>query len=158
MVSTSWQSLKAAQVTGAQCGGPLAAWCRPVGRTSLFSRSDLWMLPAHQGLASLAHMLCESMHTPACIWPPRPTYRHPLELQLGTQVPGLPAGEDSYSHHVDMDVGLAVIDRFTFFLLNFFEGIRVGSRATMAQLFDSIRSGTALCLCPHCRQLSTCVK
>ena len=55
-------------------------------------------------------------------------------------------------------MGLAVIDRFTFFLLNFFEGIRVGSHATMAQLFDSIRSGTALCLSSCCRQLSACVK
>ena len=53
-------------------------------------------------------------------------------------------------------MGLAVIDRFTYFLLNFFEGIQVGSRATMAQLFDSIRSGTALCLYSCCRLLSTC--
>ncbi len=80
------------------------------------------------------------------------------KLQLGTTVPCQPAGEDSYSHHVDMDVGLAVIDRFTYYLLNFFEGIRVGSRATMAQLFDSIRSVTALCICPYCTLLSTCVK
>ena len=30
-------------------------------------------------------------------------------------------GESSYSHHTDMDVGVAVIDRFTYFVLEFLE-------------------------------------
>ena len=41
-------------------------------------------------------------------------------------------GENSYSHHTDMDVGVAIIDRFTFFALEFFEAVHRGSNATMA--------------------------
>ena len=46
-------------------------------------------------------------------------------------VPSCP-GENSYSHHTDMDVGVAIIDRFTFFALEFFETVQRGSNTTMA--------------------------
>ncbi len=42
------------------------------------------------------------------------------------------AGENSYSHHTDMDVGVAIIDRFTYFALEFFEAVHRGSNASMA--------------------------
>ncbi|KAK9808910.1 hypothetical protein WJX72_006219 [[Myrmecia] bisecta] len=48
-------------------------------------------------------------------------------------------GESSYSHHVDSDVGLAVIDRFTYFMLEFFERIDRHSKATMQHLVDYVR-------------------
>lgn len=41
-------------------------------------------------------------------------------------------GENSYSHHADKDIGVAVIDRFTHFALNFFEDVDKTSRATFA--------------------------
>lgn len=45
--------------------------------------------------------------------------------------------ENSYSHHSDTDVGVAVIDRFTYFNLEFLENINKTSQATMADLFES---------------------
>lgn len=45
--------------------------------------------------------------------------------------------ENSYSHHADMDVGVAVIDRFTYYNLEFLEGIDKSSKKTMKDLFDS---------------------
>ena len=42
------------------------------------------------------------------------------------------AGENSYSHHTDMDVGVAIIDRFTYFALEFFETVHRGSNASVA--------------------------
>ena len=44
----------------------------------------------------------------------------------------LPAGENSYSHHTDMDVGVAIIDRFTYFALEFFESVHRSGNASMA--------------------------
>lgn len=40
-------------------------------------------------------------------------------------------GENSYSHHNDMDIGVAVIDSFTHYVLQYLEGIDKGSKATM---------------------------
>lgn len=57
----------------------------------------------------------------------------------------LVAGEDSLSHHVDYHVGLSIIDRFTYYLLEFLQGIRPGSKATMQDLTDHIRYGHAWC-------------
>ena len=37
-------------------------------------------------------------------------------------------------HHTDADVGVAVIDRFTHFVLNFLEGVNQTSTATMKEL------------------------
>ncbi|CAI5756639.1 unnamed protein product [Candida verbasci] len=44
--------------------------------------------------------------------------------------------ESSYSHHSDMDIGVAVIDRFTYYTLEFLEGIQKESKGTMDKLFD----------------------
>eukprot|EP01116_Phalansterium_solitarium_P025470 TRINITY_DN9765_c0_g1_i2.p1 TRINITY_DN9765_c0_g1~~TRINITY_DN9765_c0_g1_i2.p1 ORF type:complete len:377 (-),score=100.55 TRINITY_DN9765_c0_g1_i2:223-1353(-) len=45
-------------------------------------------------------------------------------------------GENSYSHHSDPDLGLAVIDRFTFFTLDYFEQHDVSNRSIQS-LFNS---------------------
>jgi phosphatidylinositol glycan class K len=45
--------------------------------------------------------------------------------------------ENSYSHHADQDVGVAVIDRFTYYNLEFLESIDKTSKKTMADLFGS---------------------
>lgn len=44
--------------------------------------------------------------------------------------------ESSYSHHSDLDVGVAVIDRFTFYTLEFLEKIDKNSQITIDKLFD----------------------
>lgn len=43
--------------------------------------------------------------------------------------------ESSYSHHSDMDVGVAVIDRFTYYTLEFLEKIEKNSMETLDKLF-----------------------
>lgn len=45
-------------------------------------------------------------------------------------------GENSYSHHSDPDLGVAVIDRYTHVILNFLEGINKTSTLTLQDLFD----------------------
>jgi GPI-anchor transamidase subunit K len=47
--------------------------------------------------------------------------------------------QSSYSHHADNDVGVAVIDRFTYYNLEFLENeVReLGSKKTVGDLFDS---------------------
>ncbi|KAK6456750.1 peptidase C13 family-domain-containing protein [Scheffersomyces xylosifermentans] len=44
--------------------------------------------------------------------------------------------ESSYSHHSDMDIGVAVIDRFTYYTLDFLEKVDKDSKQTMDKLFD----------------------
>ncbi|KAK6462351.1 peptidase C13 family-domain-containing protein [Scheffersomyces coipomensis] len=44
--------------------------------------------------------------------------------------------ESSYSHHSDMDIGVAVIDRFTYFTLDYLEKIDKDSQETIDKLFD----------------------
>lgn len=44
--------------------------------------------------------------------------------------------ESSYSHHSDVEIGVAVIDRFTYYTLEFMENIEKNSTATMQDLFD----------------------
>jgi phosphatidylinositol glycan class K len=44
--------------------------------------------------------------------------------------------ESSYSHHSDLDIGVAVIDRFTYYTLDFLEKIEKNSSETMDKLFD----------------------
>ncbi|KAG0567021.1 hypothetical protein M758_7G098900 [Ceratodon purpureus] len=46
-------------------------------------------------------------------------------------------GENSYSHHLDADVGVSVVDRFTYYTLQFFENLDIHSNATLQSLFDS---------------------
>lgn len=47
--------------------------------------------------------------------------------------------QNSYSHHADLDVGVAVIDRFTYYNLEFLESINKSSKKTMKDLFDSYK-------------------
>lgn len=44
--------------------------------------------------------------------------------------------ESSYSHHSDMDIGVAVIDRFTYYTLEFLEKIDKNSMVTLDKLFE----------------------
>nr|XP_009588588.1 GPI-anchor transamidase-like [Nicotiana tomentosiformis] len=46
-------------------------------------------------------------------------------------------GENSYSHHLDADVGVSVIDRFTFYTLAFFERVNIYANASLGSLFSS---------------------
>jgi len=46
-------------------------------------------------------------------------------------------GENSYSHHADSEIGVAVIDRFTYYTLEFFENVVDLSSVSMQQLFSS---------------------
>ncbi|KAF9010266.1 peptidase C13 family-domain-containing protein [Cyathus striatus] len=46
-------------------------------------------------------------------------------------------GENSYSHSNDNDIGVAVIDAFTHYVLEFMEGANKTSHKTMQDLFDS---------------------
>ncbi|KAJ4782225.1 GPI-anchor transamidase [Rhynchospora pubera] len=46
-------------------------------------------------------------------------------------------GENSYSHHLDPDVGVSVVDRFTFYTLAFFERLDMYSNASLNSLFTS---------------------
>ncbi|KAK9088576.1 hypothetical protein Scep_027658 [Stephania cephalantha] len=46
-------------------------------------------------------------------------------------------GENSYSHHLDSDVGVSVVDRFTFYTLAFFERLNTYSNASLNSLFRS---------------------
>lgn len=45
--------------------------------------------------------------------------------------------ESSYSHHSDVDIGVAVIDRFTYYNLEFLETIEKNSTKTIQDLIDS---------------------
>ncbi|KAK4420959.1 GPI-anchor transamidase [Sesamum alatum] len=46
-------------------------------------------------------------------------------------------GENSYSHHLDSDVGVSVVDRFTFYTLAFFERLNMYANASLSSLFNS---------------------
>ncbi|ODV89553.1 hypothetical protein CANCADRAFT_140678 [Tortispora caseinolytica NRRL Y-17796] len=48
--------------------------------------------------------------------------------------------ESSYSHHADIDIGVAVIDRFTYYNLEFLENVSRTSNLTLADLFNSYDS------------------
>ncbi|THU56104.1 hypothetical protein C4D60_Mb11t13740 [Musa balbisiana] len=45
--------------------------------------------------------------------------------------------ENSYSHHLDSDIGVSVVDRFTFYTLAFFEKLNMYSNASLRSLFNS---------------------
>ncbi|XP_057292106.1 GPI-anchor transamidase-like [Hydractinia symbiolongicarpus] len=45
-------------------------------------------------------------------------------------------GEDSLSHHDDPTLGVPVIDRWTYYILQFLESVHPGSRKTMEEFFD----------------------
>ncbi|KAG7195322.1 glycosylphosphatidylinositol anchor biosynthesis [Scheffersomyces spartinae] len=44
--------------------------------------------------------------------------------------------ESSYSHHSDLEIGVAVIDRFTYYTLEFLEKLDKNSNLTLDKLFD----------------------
>ncbi|OMO72003.1 Peptidase C13, legumain [Corchorus capsularis] len=46
-------------------------------------------------------------------------------------------GENSYSHHLDSDVGVSVVDRFTYYTLAFFERLNIYDKASLSSLFSS---------------------
>ncbi|CAN6230876.1 unnamed protein product [Urochloa humidicola] len=46
-------------------------------------------------------------------------------------------GENSYSHHLDSDIGVSVVDRFTYYTLAFFEKLNMYSNASLNSLFNS---------------------
>jgi glycosylphosphatidylinositol transamidase (GPIT) subunit GPI8 len=47
-------------------------------------------------------------------------------------------GENSYSHHSDMQVGVSVIDRFTYYTQQFFSDINLDSNVTMSRWRDEL--------------------
>jgi len=47
-------------------------------------------------------------------------------------------GESSYSYHVDDDIGVAIIDRFTYTLLNFLRDLGVHSDKTVGEFMASL--------------------
>ena len=47
-------------------------------------------------------------------------------------------GEDSLSHHADAAVGVSVIDRWTFYLLEYLEKVQPNSKRTVQDLFGSL--------------------
>lgn len=49
--------------------------------------------------------------------------------------------ESSYSHHSDLDIGVAVIDRFTYYTLEYLEKIDKNSTETMDKLFNEYTFG-----------------
>ncbi|KAF6148226.1 hypothetical protein GIB67_012001 [Kingdonia uniflora] len=53
-------------------------------------------------------------------------------------------GENSYSHHLDSDVGVSVVDRFTFYTLAFFERLNTYSNASLSSLFNSYNPSTLM--------------
>jgi len=46
-------------------------------------------------------------------------------------------GENSYSHHSDADVGVSVIDRFTYYTLEYMEKVTPASNLSIMDLFSS---------------------
>lgn len=56
-------------------------------------------------------------------------------------------GQDSYSHHADPDIGVAVIDRFTYYNLEVLENIQMSSQSTLGDLFSSYQ-GTLIASTP----------
>ncbi|KDP23694.1 hypothetical protein JCGZ_23527 [Jatropha curcas] len=53
-------------------------------------------------------------------------------------------GENSYSHHLDSDVGVSVVDRFTFYTLAFFERLNMYDNASLSSLFSSYDPNTLM--------------
>lgn len=49
-------------------------------------------------------------------------------------------GESSYSHHIDYDIGVAVIDSYTYYNLEFLEKVDMTSNATLHDLVSGICS------------------
>lgn len=50
-------------------------------------------------------------------------------------------GESSYSYHVDDDIGVAIIDRFTYALLNFLRDVGMHSEKTVGEFMEDLDVG-----------------
>ncbi|KAJ1937488.1 glycosylphosphatidylinositol anchor biosynthesis [Linderina macrospora] len=53
-------------------------------------------------------------------------------------------GENSYSHFHDFDLGVSVIDRFTYYNLDFFESVDMSSKQTLADLVHTYNTSLIL--------------
>ncbi|KAF5740505.1 GPI-anchor transamidase family protein [Tripterygium wilfordii] len=53
-------------------------------------------------------------------------------------------GENSYSHHLDPDIGVSVVDRFTYYTLAFFEKLNMYNNASLSSLFSSYNPNTLM--------------
>ncbi|KAL4587963.1 hypothetical protein LXL04_000840 [Taraxacum kok-saghyz] len=53
-------------------------------------------------------------------------------------------GENSYSHHLDSDIGVSVVDRFTFYTLAFFERLNMYDNSSLSSLFGSFNPNLLL--------------
>lgn len=60
-------------------------------------------------------------------------FHSPGVLAIGSSM----KGENSYSHHLDSDVGVSVVDRFTYYTLAFFERLNIYDNASLSSLFSS---------------------
>ncbi|XP_058723965.1 GPI-anchor transamidase-like isoform X2 [Vicia villosa] len=60
-------------------------------------------------------------------------FHSPDVLAIGSSM----KGQNSYSHHLDSDVGVSVVDRFTFYTLAFFERLNIYDNASLSSLFNS---------------------
>ncbi|GFZ05721.1 peptidase C13 family [Actinidia rufa] len=60
-------------------------------------------------------------------------------------------GENSYSHHLDSDVGVSVVDRFTFYTLAFFERLNIYDNASLSSLDFLLK--TSVLVCSYCLNL-----
>ncbi len=70
--------------------------------------------------------------------------RSPGVLSMASSI----KGESSYSYLTDMDIGLSLIDRFTYASLDFFEGVDIHSNMTMDQLMRIYRQVLHSCRVP----------
>ncbi|KAK9705601.1 hypothetical protein RND81_07G069500 [Saponaria officinalis] len=62
-------------------------------------------------------------------------------------------GENSYSHHLDSDVGVSVVDRFTYYTLAFFERLNMYANASLTSQFYGTDSAMHLMLPNNMRLL-----
>ncbi|XP_028753082.1 putative GPI-anchor transamidase isoform X1 [Neltuma alba] len=58
-------------------------------------------------------------------------------------------GENSYSHHLDPDVGVSVVDRFTYYTLAFFEKLNMYDNASLSSLFNSFNPNLLMSTAYH---------
>lgn len=60
-------------------------------------------------------------------------------------------GQNSYSHHTDLHLGVAVIDRFTYYNLETLEKLGLDSRDTLGELVSSNPSDARFARCLFCK-------
>jgi hypothetical protein len=53
-------------------------------------------------------------------------------------------GQNSYSHHQDTSIGVAVVDRFSYYTLEYFDNIKIDSDKTIKDLFSSYKDDLLL--------------